>query len=90
MALSLWARQTLPMISSVDFAHPLVLVLLFVLIVWEGVWKAIALWHAGRNRHLAWFILLFILNTAGILEIIYIFAVGRPALEARNDARPTS
>jgi hypothetical protein len=43
------------------------------LIIWEGVWKAIALWRAGSNRHLAWFICIFIFNTAGILPIIYIF-----------------
>jgi hypothetical protein len=73
--------------TRVMLTHPLVLVLVFLLVVWEGVWKGIALWHAGRNRHLAWFIVMCILNTAGILEIIYIFAVGRPALRAQNDAR---
>ena len=38
------------------------------------VWKGIALWKAGRNAHLVWFICLFIFNTLGILPIIYIFA----------------
>ena len=52
--------------------------LLFVLLgIWASVWKAIALWVAGRNNHMAWFIILFLVNTLGILEIIYIFAVGR-------------
>ncbi len=45
--------------------------------VWSMVWKGIALWRAGRNAHLAWFIVLFIVNTLGILEIIYIFAFSR-------------
>jgi len=45
--------------------------------VWSMVWKGIALWKAGRNGHMVWFILLFIINTVGILEIIYIFAVSR-------------
>ena len=45
------------------------------LIIWSSVWKGLALWKAGTNRHLVWFIILFIFNTAGILEIIYLFAV---------------
>lgn len=44
------------------------------LIVWSIVWKAWALWRAARNTHLAWYIVMMLLNTAGILEIIYIFA----------------
>jgi len=45
-----------------------------VLMIWSVVWKAWALWRAARNTHLAWFIVMMIINTAGILEIIYIFA----------------
>ena len=46
-------------------------------VVWSMVWKGIALWQAGRNAHLGWFITLFIVNTLGILEIVYIFAFRR-------------
>jgi hypothetical protein len=48
-----------------------------VLIVWEMVWKGIALWRAGKNQQLAWFICLFIFNTLGILPIIYIFGFSK-------------
>jgi len=41
---------------------------------WDMVWKGIALWKAGRNGHLAWFVCIFIFNTVGILPIVYIFA----------------
>ncbi len=44
------------------------------LVAWEMAWKGVALWRAGRNAHLVWFIFLFIFNTLGILPIIYIFA----------------
>ena len=47
------------------------------LTMWEMVWKGIALWRAGRNAHLAWFICIFIFNTLGILPIIYIFAFSK-------------
>jgi len=48
-----------------------------ILIIWEAVWKGIALWRAGGNRQLVWFICLFIFNTLGILPIIYIFAFSK-------------
>ena len=47
------------------------------LIAWEMVWKGIALWRAGKNAHLAWFICIFIFNTLGILPIIYIFGFSK-------------
>jgi hypothetical protein len=53
------------------------LVLVIFLVLWGGVWKAIALWKAARNNALAWFIVFCVLNTAGILEIIYIFAFAK-------------
>ncbi len=42
------------------------------LIVWSVIWKGLALWKCGRNNQLAWFIVLLVLNTAGILEIVYL------------------
>jgi hypothetical protein len=42
------------------------------LIIWDVVWKLIAMWKAARNHHIVWFILLAVLNTVGILPIIYI------------------
>ncbi|HUV56956.1 MAG TPA: DUF5652 family protein [Dehalococcoidales bacterium] len=46
-------------------------------VVWSMAWKGVALWRAGRNAHLGWFIALFIINSLGILPIIYIFAFSR-------------
>jgi len=48
--------------------------LMVFLIIWSAVWKGIALWKAGRNNQLAWYVVMFIVNTAGILEIIYLLA----------------
>lgn len=42
-------------------------------VVWTLPWKGVALWRAARNQSVAWFIILLIVNTLGILEIIYIF-----------------
>ena len=46
-------------------------------VVWSMAWKGVALWRTGRNAHLGWFIALFIINSLGILPIIYIFAFSR-------------
>ena len=43
------------------------------LIVWSLVWKGLALWKAAREGSKAWFIVLLVLNTAGILDILYLY-----------------
>lgn len=44
----------------------------YIIIAWAVAWKGIALWHAARNRQLGWYIMLLVVNTVGILEIIYL------------------
>jgi sorbitol-specific phosphotransferase system component IIC len=46
--------------------------IIITLFIWDGIWKLIAMWKAGRNNHLAWFICIALINTIGILPIIYI------------------
>ena len=50
---------------------------LVVIIIWSAVWKGIALWKAGTRKQLIWFIVLFLVNTLGILEILYIFVFSK-------------
>ncbi len=45
----------------------------FLLIVWSIVWKGLALWAAAHDESKPWFIALLIINTAGILEILYLY-----------------
>jgi hypothetical protein len=45
---------------------------ILILVIWESVWKIIALWKSARNNHLAWFICIALINTIGILPIVYI------------------
>jgi len=45
---------------------------LFVILIWSLVWTAIALWKSARHKQLYWFIAMLVLNTAGILPIVYI------------------
>ncbi|MCH7952155.1 hypothetical protein IH980_05445 [Patescibacteria group bacterium] len=45
--------------------------------LWTIPWKGIALWIAARREDKRWFIALLIFQTAGILEIIYIFFIAK-------------
>lgn len=60
--------------SSWILAMPFVI---FILVAWSAVWKGLALWRAGRKNHLAWFVVLLVVNTCGILEIIYLLTAGK-------------
>lgn len=52
---------------------------LIILMVWSIIWKGLALWKSARASHKAWFIAMLILNTVGILEILYIFVFSKMA-----------
>ena len=51
---------------------------LILLIIWTMPWKGVALWKAAKNKHKKWFIVLFVLNTAALLDIAYIFYFSEP------------
>ncbi len=41
-------------------------------VIWDIIWKGIALWKTARKKRYAWFIALLVLNTVGILPIVYL------------------
>jgi len=49
------------------------------LFAWVVVWKGLALWKAGRQGQQWWFVGLLVVNTLGILEILYIYVFSRGA-----------
>ena len=52
-------------------------ILLTALILWSLTWKGFALWKSARLSHKKWFIIMLVANTAGILEIVYLFFVAK-------------
>jgi membrane protein YdbS with pleckstrin-like domain len=58
--------------------------LLIVIIVWVLAWKLIALWKSARNNQLVWFIVLGLVNTMGILEILYIFIFHKLGIKEKS------
>lgn len=51
--------------------------LIMVLVLWSVIWKGLALWRAARRGEKVWYVVLLILNTMGILEIIYYFLIAK-------------
>lgn len=51
--------------------------IIIVIALWSLFWKIFALWHAARKSARGWFIVIMLVNTAGILEIVYLFGVAK-------------
>ena len=47
-------------------------ILLMIVSIWEVIWKGFGLWHSARAKHKAWFVIILIFNTVGLLPIIYL------------------
>jgi hypothetical protein len=45
--------------------------------LWSIAWKGIGLWHAARRGDHWWFVAILLINTLGILEIIYLFFISK-------------
>lgn len=58
--------------------------LLVVIMAWSLVWKLAALWKSARKGSLIWFIILALINTVGILEILYIFVLSKMDLSGKK------
>ena len=61
--------------------------LILVALIWTLVLKGFALWYAARGHQKKWFILLLIINTGGILEIIYLIWF-RPRTPSAGESAP--
>ena len=46
--------------------------LLLIIVVAELLLKGLALWHAARNKHTGWFIVILLINSLGLLPLIYL------------------
>ena len=62
-----------------------------ILMVWSLVWKGLALWKAAREGSKVWFVVLLVLNTAGILDILYLYVFsGKKELETEQKDQSNS
>lgn len=56
-------------------------------LVWTIVLKGFSLWYAARGEQKWWFVALLVVNTLGILEIVYLIWF-RPSAEPHAHATP--
>lgn len=59
-------------LSAVTGLHPAILALA---VLWSLIWKGLALWRAAHLGQKYWFGIILVVNTLGILEIIYYLLV---------------
>ena len=65
---------TLVQFQNLISSNPL---LFWALLVWALAWKGVALFKSARNGQKVWFVALLIVNTLGVLEIIYLICCGK-------------
>jgi hypothetical protein len=59
--------------TLLSYQSPAFMAFFIVLVLWEVLWKGVGLWKAARNDDQYWFIAILIINTLGILPILYIY-----------------
>lgn len=59
--------------SPYSFMHGWWMPWVLIAAVWTLVWKGMALWKAARRGENVWFVVLLVVNTLGILDILYLY-----------------
>lgn len=57
---------------AISFTIPIPTWLWVILLVWGFIWKGLGLWNSARGKQIYWFVAILILNTVGVLPIIYL------------------
>lgn len=52
-----------------------ILLILLIILIWSAVWKLLAMWKAAKKDSWIWFVAFALLNTVGILPILYIYVL---------------
>lgn len=55
-------------------------------VIWSTFWKGLALYHSARKQQKMWFVVLLVVNTLGILEIIYLLFIS-DLLSAKKNSK---
>ncbi|PIT91798.1 hypothetical protein COU12_01100 [Candidatus Jorgensenbacteria bacterium CG10_big_fil_rev_8_21_14_0_10_54_38] len=61
--------------------------IIWLAILWSLPWKGMALWKSAKRGKVWWFIALFLINTVGLLDMVYLFIISerrRPIASRKN------
>ncbi len=64
--------------ENIDF------ILITIITIWSTLVKGVALWRAANLKQQNWFIVMLIVNTIGILEIVYLFRFAKKRLTIKE------
>ncbi len=73
-----------PFLESIQGLSDLPVWFVAILVIWILIWKGFALWKAARRNSSTWFVALLIINTMGILEILYFFLFSEIKLDNKD------
>ena len=45
--------------------------------LWDVPWRLLAMWHAARQNQKVWFVALLLINSVGIVPLIYLVFVSK-------------
>lgn len=71
-------------ISPIGSMNPSMMVLILLIMIAVTILKGYALWTAAKRGENIWFIVLLAINTLGILELVYLFALGKAKRNTSN------
>lgn len=74
-----------PEILNLNYS-PIVFLIIF-LVIWDFTWKALAMWKSARNNDLVWFVCIALINTLGILPIVYILLDRKKGLKESKEEK---
>ncbi len=64
--------------QNIDF------IIITVITIWSTLIKGIALWKSANQKQQNWFIVMLIINTVGILELVYLFRFSKKRLTLKE------
>ena len=57
---------------SIPPINSMVGIAFWLVVVWSFAWKGVALWKSARHNQFPWFLAILVINSIGILEIVYL------------------
>jgi hypothetical protein len=73
--------------NSLGISPLIVTFVIFIVFIWTLTWKGLALWKSAKKNQPIWFIILLIINTIGILEILYIYVFSEINLDKKIETK---
>ena len=57
------------------------------ILIWSFIWKGLALWFAARREEKIWFVIFLLVNTVGILELVYLIFVAKVLFQSKKETK---